>query len=173
MLDTINGLPVHPLVVHAVVVLVPLSVLLLLAALASRVVRERVGVATPLLATLSLALIPLATESGESLQRRVGRSDLVHAHAEMGESLLPWMFGVTVIAWVLWWFTRPARGGAAGGSRRSLGRLFVPVLVIGVIASLGAAVTVVRIGDSGAKAVWQQTGQLTPAGENGRGGGDD
>lgn len=163
MLDTINGLPVHPLVVHAVVVLVPLSVLLLLAALASRVVRERSAILTPLLATVSLVLIPLATQSGESLEHRVGRSALVAAHAQLGDSLLPWMAGVTVVAWVLWWFSRPASHGA----RRRLGRLMIPLAVVGVIASAGTAVTVVRIGDSGAKAVWQGTGTQAPVGRDG------
>jgi uncharacterized membrane protein len=170
VLDTVNGLPVHPLIVHAVVVLAPLSVLLLLAALASRVVRERAGIATPLLATASLALIPLATESGEALERRVGRGDLVRTHAEMGESLLPWMLGVTAIAWAVWWFSRPVRRAAETGGR-PIGRLFIPLVVLGLIASVGTAVTVVRIGDSGAKAVWHDSGQQTPAAE--RGGDDD
>jgi uncharacterized membrane protein len=175
VLDTINGLPVHPLVVHAVVVLVPLSVLLLLASLASATVRRRAGIVTPALATLALLLVPIATQSGEALQGRVGETDLIQAHAELGESLLPWMAGVAVVAWVLWWLSRSPReaGGSVAGRSGAVGKWFIPLAVVGLIASVGAGVQIVRIGDSGAKAVWQQTGQLAPAGEDGQSGGED
>jgi hypothetical protein len=170
VLDIINGLPVHPLVVHGVVVLVPLALLLLLASLASTAIRRRAGIATPLLATAALALIPLATESGESLQERVGEGPLIRAHAQLGESLLPWMAGVTVVAWAVWWLGR--RTGERGDRAGSLGRWFIPLAIVGLVVSVGAGVSVVRIGDSGAKAVWSQTGQTTPD-DGGEGEGDD
>ena len=54
MLDTIGGIPLHPLIVHAVVVLVPLaSLLLLLAALSPRI-RHLAGILTPITAALDL-----------------------------------------------------------------------------------------------------------------------
>ena len=89
MPDTIGGLPVHPLVVHAVVVLVPLAALLLVAALASATVRRRAGIVTPVLATVALALVPIATDSGEGLERRLPRTDLIRTHAELGDTLAP------------------------------------------------------------------------------------
>lgn len=164
MPDTIGGLPVHPLVVHAVVVIVPLAVLLLLASLCSRAVRRRSGVATPLLATVALFLVPLATHSGEQLEHRLPSTDLIRAHTQLGDTLLPWVAAVALAAWVLWWLSRGQHGtrdGAAG--LRGQGRWFVPVAVLAAIACAGTAVQVVRIGDSGARAVWQQNAPLQPA----------
>lgn len=171
MPDTINGLPVHPLVVHGVVVLVPLALVLLLASLAFPAIRRRAGILTPLLATAALALVPVATESGEGLKERVGEGPLIDAHAELGETLLPWMAGVAVVAWALWLLSLRGRD-AATGRHGSLGRWLIPLAVLGLVASVGAGVQVVRIGDSGAKAVWGQTGQIAPAGESGESGGD-
>lgn len=172
VLDTINGLPVHPLVVHAVVVLVPLAVLLLLASLASASVRRRAGIVTPILATVALVLVPVATQSGESLQGRLGETPLIESHAELGEGLLPWMIGVTLVAWAVWWLGRSPREAteSRGGRAGALGKWFIPLAVIGLVTSVGAGVQVVRIGDSGAKAVWQNTIQNT---QPGGGEGDD
>ncbi|EWT04438.1 hypothetical protein N864_13370 [Intrasporangium chromatireducens Q5-1] len=180
MPDTIGGLPVHPLVVHAVVVLVPLAVLLLVAALASATVRRRAGIVTPVLATVALALVPIATDSGEGLERRLPRTDLIRTHAELGDTLAPWMAGVALAACALWWFARPRRNadGAANttdtpdkrpSSLPGGRRWFAIVAVVGVVAAVGTAVQIVRIGDSGARAVWQQTGSLQPASDSGHG----
>lgn len=170
MPNTIGGLPVHPLVVHAVVVLVPLAVLLLVAALVSRRVRQRAGIATPLLATVALAFVPVAKESGEQLQHRLPESDVIRAHAELGDTLLPWMLGVTVTAWALWWLTRRdpvAREGSGNHPRR--GGAFIAVVVLAAVASIGTAVQVVRIGDTGARAVWQHSIPLQPVSDRGHG----
>lgn len=173
MLDTIGGMPVHPLVVHAVVVLVPLAVLLLVAALVSSTVRRRAGIVTPLLATVALALVPIATDSGEGLERRLPRTDLIRTHAELGDTLTPWMAGVAVAAWALWWFARPRRDADTADERPSGlpggRRWFAIVAVVGAVAAIGTAVQIVRIGDSGARAVWQQTGSLQPASNSGHG----
>lgn len=171
MFDTVNGLPVHALVVHSVVVLVPLAVVLLLASLASATVRRRAGIVTPLLATAALALIPVATESGESLKDRLGETALIESHAELGEGLLPWMVGVTAVAWVLWFVGRRETADSEQRTGRRLGRWLIPLAVVGLVASVGAGVQLVRIGDSGAKAVWSEIVQNTsPSG--GEGGGE-
>lgn len=95
MFDTIGGIPLHPLIVHGVVVLVPLaSLLVLLAALSPRI-RHWAGILTPITATVALAMVPLATQSGEALEQRVPESALVEEHAELGDSLV---FFVLVLA---------------------------------------------------------------------------
>ena len=72
MFDLINGLPVHPLVVHAVVVLLPLAVLGTIA------IAVTTGLAPPLrplvvaAAAVATVLVPVATSSGEALEERVG-----------------------------------------------------------------------------------------------------
>jgi hypothetical protein len=79
------------------------------------------------------------------------------------------MAGVAVTAWVLWWLTRRRRGEQASAARPGRGRWFLPVAVLAAVACVGTAVQVVRIGDSGARAVWQQSVPLQPAGQGGHG----
>lgn len=150
---TILGLPLHPLVVHAAVVLVPLAALLLIAAAVSVRVRRWAGWLTPAVATIALVLVPLATSSGENLEGSVGESALVETHAEMGEQLLPWAIAVAVLSFALVWWDRRERSLPRGGTNRGLA---AALAVLAVVSGLGAGVQVARIGHSGAKAVWSK-----------------
>ena len=181
MLDTIGGIPLHPLIVHAVVVLVPLASLLLLAAAVSPRVRHWAGLLTPILATLTLLMVPLATESGESLERRVEESPALEEHTELGDSLLYFVLLVAILAWALWFLDRRAQAAVAGapagadGTRPTPPRsaLLTAVIVLSVIAVVATTVQVVRIGHSGASASWSDVGATTPAGGDDGGGDDD
>lgn len=89
-MDTISGLPWHPLLVHGVVVLGPLAALLLVAYVAKPTWRGGLKWPTVVLAVGSAALSKLAEASGEELQHRVmgagGAADqLIRKHAESGE----------------------------------------------------------------------------------------
>ena len=180
MLDTIGGIPLHPLIVHAVVVLVPLaSLLLLLAALSPRI-RHWAGLLTPILATLALVSVPLATESGESLERRVEESPALEEHTELGDSLLYFVLVVAILAWALWFLDRRARAAAAtaataaGGTPATAPRsaLLTAVIVLSVLSVLATTVQVVRIGHSGASASWSDVGAKTVPVGGGEGGDD-
>ncbi len=176
MLDTIGGIPLHPLIVHAVVVLVPLASLLLLLAAVSPRIRHWAGLLTPVLATLALVSVPLATESGESLERRVEETPALEEHTELGDSLLYFVLVVAILAWALWFLDRRARAAVAGaqvgadGTRPTTPRsaLLTAVIVLSVLAVVATTVQVVRIGHSGAEASWSKVGATTPTG-----GGDD
>jgi predicted membrane protein DUF2231 len=152
MPTTFEGLPLHPLIVHATVVLVPLAALtVLLSALWPRF-RRWAGPMPLGLALIGLILVPLSTSTGETLEQHVPRSALVEAHTRLADGLLPWMIGLFVVA-------------AAGYLMQRLvisGRSVSPALVVGVailavIGATGTAVQVVRIGHSGAKAAWAST----------------
>jgi uncharacterized membrane protein len=80
--DLINGVPVHPLVVHAVVVLLPLACLGTLAIAVRPAWRERYGLLVVACAAAATALMPVATSSGEALEHRVGSPG---QHAELGD----------------------------------------------------------------------------------------
>ena len=160
----LNGLPLHPLIVHFVVVAFPGAALLLLLSAFWPAARRRLGIITPLLALASLIAVPLATSSGESLEEKVDGGALLETHTELGDTLLPWAIAVFVVAAALWAWQhyvltpdaqRPTRrsGRPPGASSRSCCRIFV------VVASVGAIVTTVRIGDSGAKAVWSDSSE--------------
>lgn len=172
MFDTILGIPVHALIVHAVVVLAPLTALMLLLYGVSARFRGWSGVLTPAVATLTAALTPIATQSGEALEKRVGRSDLVEEHAELGDTLVWVMIGATVVAWVAWWFFRRTLDGVRTGSAEASegaapttsSGLLKALAVLCVVAAVGVSIDVVLVGHSGAKAVWSDVGAATPSG---------
>jgi hypothetical protein len=98
----INGLPAHVLLVHAVVVLVPLAALLLVLVAVWPAARRRVALTAAVVAVVALLAVPLTTQAGEWLQRRVPPTPLVSQHVELGDGLLPWMLGLAVLAILIW-----------------------------------------------------------------------
>jgi hypothetical protein len=157
----INGLPVHVLLVHAVVVLIPLTALILVACALWPAAARRLGLALPVLALVSSGSVPLATHAGEWLEEHVDDTPLVDRHAEMGHALLPWALALPVLAAALWWVVRRAAAAPSGvGGFAGVGavRVSAPLRAAAVLLSLavgaGAVVQTYRIGDSGAKAAW-------------------
>lgn len=153
MLDTIAGLPLHPLVVHATEVVVPVAALVVvLAALWPRF--RRWARFLPLgLALTALVLVPLSTESGEALEERVGESTLVEEHAELAEGLLPWAIVLAVVAAALLWWHWNERSASSPRGPRALG---VVIIVVAVVAGAGTMTQAILVGHSGATAVWSQ-----------------
>jgi uncharacterized membrane protein len=176
VLDTIGGIPLHPLIVHAVVVLVPLASLLLLLAAVSPRIRHWAGLLTPITATIALVLTPLASQSGEALQRRVAESPALEEHTELGDTLVFYVFLVAALAWALWFLDRRARAAvdttSTTADRAATPRspLLTAVIVLSVLAVVACTVQVVRIGHSGASASWSKVGATAPTGGEG---GDD
>ncbi len=157
MLDTIFGIPVHPLIVHATVVLVPTAALAVaLAALWPRF-RAWAGWGPLAVAVAALVLTPLSTSSGESLEHRVGESALVQKHAELGDMLIWWVLPLAVLAAVLFWWHRRDRDARSGRA------ISVALAVLPVLVAVGTLVQVVLIGHSGAKSAWSDAGAALPA----------
>jgi predicted membrane protein DUF2231 len=140
--DTINGLPVHPLVVHAVVVLLPLACLGTLAIALRPAWRRPYGPLVVASAALATVLTPVATSSGEALEKHVGDPG---EHAELGDQLIWFAIPLLVLSLALVVLDRRPRGGAA---------LVRTVGVLAVVAAVAASVQVYRVGDSGARAAW-------------------
>ncbi|HMR48690.1 MAG TPA: cytochrome b5-like heme/steroid binding domain-containing protein [Arachnia sp.] len=138
MFDQILGLPLHPLVVHAVVVLLPLGALGLLALLVWRKAR-------PVGLPLTVAVLVVATGaawvarfSGTALAARVGEPEL---HKALGTQL-PLVATLSLAVGALWWFLH----------RKGADPLWVRALAaIVALASLGLTAVV---GHTGAQAVW-------------------
>ena len=84
--------------------------------------------------------------------------------------MLPWVVVLFVLAAALWLLHRraaPVAVGAADPTRHRRGRpvppaVLIVVAVLSVAAAVGSVVQVVRIGDSGAKAVWSGGFSTTP-----------
>ncbi|WP_405985716.1 DUF2231 domain-containing protein [Streptomyces sp. NBC_00872] len=164
-LDLINGIPAHVLLVHAVVVLTPLTALALILCAALPSVMRRFGPALPALALVSLISVPLTTDSGEWLERHVDSNELVRKHTELGDGLTPWVIALFLAATAVWWFYRRAAHRTLGTRESSNGVVATPVRIAAAVLSLvigvGAVVQVYRIGDSGAKAAWHDSYSAT------------
>lgn len=153
MFDLINGLPVHPLVVHAVVVLLPLAILGTLAIVARPAWRQHYGPLVVFVALGATILIPVATSSGEALEKHVGDPG---QHARLGDQLIWFALPLLLMVACLVWADRRLQVRRTTALR---------LLAAGaVVAALATGVQVYRVGDSGARAAWgdQVTSASTP-----------
>lgn len=152
MPDTIYGVPLHPLVVHATVVVLPVAALSVLLYAVWPRFRRWSGWGPLALAVLSVILTPMSTSSGESLEEKVGESALLEDHAEMGDLLIYWVVPLAVLAAVLFWWYRTGRNGKAPSW------LGIVLSLATAVAAIGTLVMAVLIGHSGAKAAWSDAG---------------
>lgn len=140
----INGLPLHPLVVHAAVVFGPLAAV---AALASLVPRWRDRMRWPMLVLALVAtgaLVVAYFSGGDFLDSKpeLEASPQVQTHEELGEQLL-WVslaFGLVAIV--------------AGWLHSRTGALRVVIDVLLAVTAVALLVWVFRTGEAGARAVW-------------------
>jgi hypothetical protein len=174
MLDTIGNLPLHPLIVHATEVTVPVTAVVVILAVLYPRFRRWANWAPLALSVASLVLVPMSTQSGEALEERVTENADLERHTQLGEGLLGWVIGLFIIAaamfaWDLW-RRREAKAAELGagteGSAGVVGRLRRPtsarliavVLAVGaLVVGTGTIVQAVLIGHSGATAVWSDT----------------
>lgn len=158
-MDTISGLPVHPLLVHGVVVLGPLAALLLVGYVF--VPRWRAGLKWPtlILSVGSAALSKLAEASGEELQHRVmgagGEADkLIRQHAEAGETAGAALIALALVSLIAIFYLVPVSGPRAWAEGKSRG-LYGTLAIVGAIAAaLFVTYAVVAAGHTGATSVW-------------------
>jgi hypothetical protein len=158
------GLPAHPLIVHAVVVLLPLAAVG--AVVCAAIPKARRPYAPLVLAAAVVALVSVlvAQGSGEELEDEVPKTELVHDHTELADQVLPWAIADAVVA-----------AGVAAlplvERRRALPAMATTVVAVLVTLGVGAgAVTAVaRAGHSGAKAAWDDVGRDEDHGGRGRG----
>ncbi|OSM43080.1 hypothetical protein BCY76_010645 [Nesterenkonia sp. PF2B19] len=134
----IFDLPLHPLVVHAVVVLVPLAALLLVLAICVPRLRAVCGPLGVILAVAGAISAVVADQSGSILTEYVGTPE---KHIRWG---LPTVFSSSAMALssLLWFFLRGRR----------LPRLLFGALTI--LSGIAAVTFTILAGHSGAEAVW-------------------
>ena len=159
----INGLPAHVLLIHLVIVLVPAAGLLLVAQAWSKPVRRWAGVGGPLLCLGALVMVPVTTNAGEwlrdHLNPELAASAPVRKHAELGDDLLVWVIAMFVLSVVVFLLGRPSPDEPSASTDVQAARapavVQVLVAVLATAAAAGSIVQTVRIGDSGAQAVWK------------------
>jgi len=162
----VSGLPLHPLIVHAVVVLLPMAVLGAVLIAVWPAIRARWAWPVVVLTVAAVVAIPLATSTGEGLEHNLPRTPALAAHAELGDQLLVFAAPLLVCVFALAFLDGRRRRGVPA-STSGPGTMAAPVATSGrarVTAVLLAVLTVAfavvcgvqvfRIGDSGARAAW-------------------
>ena len=153
----IAGLPLHPLVVHAAVVLTPLAAVVVAAFAVRAPWRWLTRWPAALLSVGALGAVFAAKVTGTSfLHDRPELAPLVRVHQHRANVLFLLMIAFTVLTLVGTWSLGGATALASGrGARDSrvavLDRVLPAVLVVGAVLVL---VWVVLTGDAGARAVW-------------------
>jgi hypothetical protein len=151
----VAGLPLHILLVHAVVVLAPLTSLAVLLHAVWPAAARRLGVVTPIAALVVLVLVPITVSAGEALETVTGVTPQIQRHADLGDGLLPWAIALFVVALAEWAWTGIALRFFSG---RFTGAARVAIRIVLAIAAIVVAVAttwdVILIGDAGARAVW-------------------
>jgi hypothetical protein len=167
----INGSPTHVLIVHAVVVLLPLSVVASLMLVFVAASRRAFALITLLVAFVACICVPLAFLSGSALRRRLPPSPLINHHVALAHELLPLaaLFGLALAGFVAIDLYHRSRMGdlnrvevvllgrlpSVAGSRRDRRAIAYRLAsALLVVVAIGTATQVIRVGDSGAKAAW-------------------
>lgn len=173
-MDTIFGLPAHPLIIHAVTVFLPLAAVGAVVIAVSPTWRERIGWIVVGITGLGALAAWLAQESGEALEEAIekaeGVSPLLHAHTELGDTAMFWVVPLflVVLGFMAYheYRKRNSMPALAAGSPMALA-----LVALVVVASVATTVQIVRIGHSGAKATWEdvkiEPGQDANEGEEG------
>lgn len=144
-IDRLAGLPLHPLIVHAVVVLVPLTALGLVVMVSSVPRSRRFGPAVVFVAAAAAVSAFLAAASGQQFRDALGLRGGA-THFNYGQ-WLPWLALLLLIA-VVAVFVRDLRGGTRRGTWGTT------LAVVAVLIAIAATGLVVATGHSGAGLVW-------------------
>lgn len=164
MFDQIGDMPLHPLVIHVPVIGIPLALLL---TLLFAFPRTRAWARWPLALTVlgSTAATWVAQQSGEALETSLGITGgnpvgaLIAQHSQLAAQLVYIMIGFSVVTLANVFLVRAVR--AADGSVTETKPVApVRILLLALLLAAGAVafIWVARVGDLGARAVWNPTG---------------
>lgn len=142
----IDGLPVHPLVVHAAVVFIPLTALGLIVMALIPKFGAKLGWLVTLSGAVALGASFITKESGEQLAELVGEPGF--DHEEWGERI-PIVAAVLFAMTLILWLAQRSWAKREGGTGL--------IVILGIVAILiaGASLFMVfKAGDTGARSVW-------------------
>jgi hypothetical protein len=183
--DTIFGLPVHPLVIHATVVILPAAALSVAVAAVWPRFRRWAGLFPLLLSIVALVLVPISTSSGGALENHVGHNALIEKHAHLaGELWIPVVVLLVAAAGLAWLQAKEQAAAPAGSPLGGLGTraetrlalvvdrvgpagrpgaaLLAVIMLVAALGVVGTLVQVARVGHSGAKAAWSDVVTTSP-----------
>ena len=146
------SLPLHPLVVHVPVLVLPVSAVCAIIFAAKPSLIGKWGLAATVMATVGLGGAFLATQTGEELEdslREGGEriSETLRDHAELGEQARTLAFGLVVVLAAMWLLNRKQYSW-----KRSW---MMPVLrVAAIVVAIAVTYFTYRTGHTGATSVW-------------------
>jgi uncharacterized membrane protein len=158
-----GGLPAHPLFVHVPVVLIPTTVIAALVCMVRIDWFARYGIALAVVSIGAMSSIFLTMQAGGALEAALHlqgqAAHLINEHSQAAHYLAFIYVAFTAILIVTFAAQRISTGMPTGlvvvdralASRRT----FTALRVLMVVLSLAGALMVFRVGDLGAKAVWQ------------------
>ncbi|MFM6842091.1 MAG: cytochrome b5 domain-containing protein [Candidatus Planktophila sp.] len=141
LLYSIAGLPVHPLIVHFAVVILPLAATALIALIYMPKLKSQYSFITTVAVVLGSAAVLVAKQSGEALSEKIGTPV---KHADYA-SLLTYTAFVFMVLTLIWY--RSSKG------RKS--RVVTPLGHTTVLAAIAVLVLTFLTGHTGAEAVWK------------------
>jgi hypothetical protein len=152
VLDTFRGLPTHVLLLHATVVLVPLTCLVTVVVAFWPRIRTLAAWPVVALNAVMVVMVWLTAQAGKRLEARIGVNPEIAHHASIGTNMI-WFALALLVTSVLVALLH-ARGGA----------LRLGTGVLATVAAVAALVWCFRVGESGATAVWKAVIDNTTAG---------
>jgi hypothetical protein len=157
----LNGLPLHPLVVHAAVILGPVTALTAIAYAALPGWRWLIRWPMVGLAAATVGAVFLSKLAGDALDQRFSQAtstvrEQIELHEERGTLLLWFSLAFLVVAVVAALTVGgPSALATGAGARDSRGTaVTVGVLVVLVLGAMALMLMTFLTGDSGARAVW-------------------
>lgn len=154
-MDTIDGLPAHPLIVHLVVVAIPLAALALIVAAVWPRARAWMGPMPVILALVGLIATAFAASAGETFHERLGvSSPAVEEHTEAGDVVIVGsgcLFGAAALLYLI---GLPLLTDRLGLSPSVVKAVDLIARVLGVAAAVVAVYLVFQAGDTGSRAAW-------------------
>jgi hypothetical protein len=98
---TVNGVAFHPLIVHAVVVLIPLAVIGTIGIAVWPAMRRHFALAILAVGVVGGLAVPVAMASGSDFRARLGAAQIVRTHSAFAHKLLYWTFAFVVVLIVM------------------------------------------------------------------------
>jgi uncharacterized membrane protein len=155
----IHGIPIHPLVVHAAVVLVPLAALF--ASAYAVLPRRRWQTRTPavVLSVAGALSVQLAAMTGDQLKESLHENtSLIQSHEHWAGLLQAASWALAGLVVIAWWALPHENPLPERDHRQGVTVLSGPLMLLLPVVSVAVLVLVVLTGDAGARAVWGSTG---------------
>ena len=150
-MEKLFGLPAHPLIVHAPVVLLPIAAIFAAIVAIHSGFRMRFGRAVLLLTAVATVSTFVARQSGEGMFQLMNESPPIAKHQDLANTTMLMALGFLVLLGLLIWVAE--RAVRTGGKPASWA---MPTLTgLTILMAVLSTIWMVRTGHEGAKVNWE------------------